>query len=52
MGDVVGLVERAQVAVDEEQQAQLQKQMMSGRSPRRFLAAMSQIQKMGLSTSS
>ena len=48
MGDVVGLVERAQVAVDEEQQAQLQKQMMSGRfTLEDFLAAMSQIQKMG-----
>ena len=48
MGDVVGLVERAQVAVDEEQQAQLQKQMMSGRfTLEDFLAAMSQIQRMG-----
>ena len=48
MGDVVGLVERAQVAVDEEQQVQLQKQMMSGRfTLEDFLAAMSQIQRMG-----
>ena len=48
MGDVVGLVERAQVAVDEEDQERLQKQMMSGRfTLEDFLVAMSQIQKMG-----
>ena len=48
MGDVVGLVERAQVAVDEEEQERLQKQMMSGRfTLEDFLVAMRQIQKMG-----
>ena len=48
MGDVVGLVERAQVAVDEEEQERLQKQMMSGRfTLEDFLLAMRQIQKMG-----
>ena len=48
MGDVVGLVERAQVAVDEEEQGRLQKQMMAGRfTLEDFLVAMRQIQKMG-----
>ncbi len=49
MGDVVGLVERAQVAIDEEEQAKLQQKMLGqGRfSLEDFLVAMRQIQKMG-----
>ena len=48
MGDVVGLVERAQVTVDEKEQERLQKQVMSGRfTLEDFLVAMSQIQRMG-----
>ena len=49
MGDVVGLVEKAQVAIDDEEQAKLtQKVMGKGRfTLEDFLAAMQQIQKMG-----
>jgi signal recognition particle subunit SRP54 len=49
MGDVVGLVERAQVAIDEEEQAKLQQKMLGqGRfTLEDFLVAMRQIQKMG-----
>ncbi len=49
MGDVVGLVEKAQVAIDEEEQAKLtQKVMGKGRfTLEDFLVAMQQIQKMG-----
>jgi len=49
MGDVVGLVERAQVAFDEEEQAKLQKKVMGqGRfTLEDFLVAMRQVQKMG-----
>lgn len=49
MGDVVGLVERAQSAVDEEAQEQLEKKMLGkGRfTLEDFLVAMRQIQKMG-----
>jgi len=49
MGDVVGLVERAQVAIDEEEQAKLQKKMMGeGRfTLEDFLVAMRQVQRMG-----
>ena len=49
MGDVVGLVERAQVAIDEEEQARLQKKVMGqGRfTLEDFLVAMRQVQRMG-----
>lgn len=49
MGDVVGLVERAQVAIDEEEQAKLQKKVLGqGRfTLEDFLVAMRQVQKMG-----
>ncbi len=49
MGDVVGLVERAQVAIDEGEQAKLQERMLGkGRfTLEDFLVAMRQIQKMG-----
>ncbi|MDH3272262.1 MAG: signal recognition particle protein, partial [Gemmatimonadota bacterium] len=49
MGDVVGLVERAQVAIDEEEQAKLQEKVLGqGRfTLEDFLTAMRQIQKMG-----
>jgi signal recognition particle subunit SRP54 len=49
MGDVVGLVERAQVAFDEEEQVKLQKKVMGqGRfTLEDFLVAMRQVQKMG-----
>jgi signal recognition particle subunit SRP54 len=49
MGDVVGLVERAQVAIDEKEQLELQEKMLGqGRfTLEDFLVAMRQIQKMG-----
>jgi signal recognition particle subunit SRP54 len=49
MGDVVGLVERAQVAIDEKEQAKLQEKVLGqGRFKLEdFLVAMRQIQKMG-----
>jgi len=49
MGDVVGLVERAQVAIDEEEQARLQEKVLGqGRfTLEDFLVAMRQVQKMG-----
>jgi signal recognition particle subunit SRP54 len=51
MGDVVGLVERAQVAMDSEEQARLQDKVMgkgAGRfSLEDFLVAMRQVQRMG-----
>jgi signal recognition particle subunit SRP54 len=49
MGDVVGLVERAQVAIDEEEQAKLQEKVLGkGRfTLEDFLVAMKQVQKMG-----
>jgi signal recognition particle subunit SRP54 len=49
MGDVVGLVERAQVAIDDEEQAKLQQKVLGqGRfTLEDFLVAMRQIQKMG-----
>ncbi|MDH5589797.1 MAG: signal recognition particle protein [Gemmatimonadota bacterium] len=49
MGDVVGLVERAQLAIDEEEQARLQEKVLGkGRfTLEDFLTAMRQIQKMG-----
>lgn len=49
MGDVVGLVERAQVAIDEEEQAKLQEKVLGkGRfTLEDFLTSMRQIQKMG-----
>jgi signal recognition particle subunit SRP54 len=49
MGDVVGLVERAQVAFDEEEQERLQKKVMGqGRfTLEDFLVAMRQVQRMG-----
>ena len=49
MGDVVGLVERAQVAIDEEEQAKLQEKVLGqGRfTLEDFLVAMRQVQKMG-----
>lgn len=49
MGDVVGLVERAQVAIDEEEQAKLQEKVLGqGRfTLEDFLVSMRQIQKMG-----
>ena len=49
MGDVVGLVERAQMAIDEEEQAKLQEKVLGqGRfTLEDFLVAMRQIQKMG-----
>jgi signal recognition particle subunit SRP54 len=49
MGDVVGLVERAQVAIDEGEQLELQQKVMGkGRfTLEDFLVAMRQIQKMG-----
>ena len=49
MGDVIGLVERAQVAIDEEEQEKLQQKVMGqGRfTLEDFLVAMRQIQKMG-----
>jgi signal recognition particle subunit SRP54 len=49
MGDVVGLVERAQVAIDEKEQAKLQEKVLGqGRfTLEDFLVAMRQIQKMG-----
>jgi len=49
MGDVVGLVERAQASIDEEEQARLQKKVMGeGRfTLEDFLVAMRQVQRMG-----
>ena len=48
MGDVVGLVERAQGAIDDEEQARLQRKVMGGRfTLEDFLVAMRQIQRMG-----
>jgi signal recognition particle subunit SRP54 len=48
MGDVVGLVERAEQAMDTETQETLQKQMLRGRfTLEDFLTAMRQVQKMG-----
>jgi signal recognition particle subunit SRP54 len=51
MGDVVGLVERAQVAMDEEEQSRLQEKVMGKGGGRftleDFLVAMRQVQKMG-----
>lgn len=49
MGDVVGLVERAQVAIDEEEQAKLQEKVLGqGKfTLEDFLVSMRQIQKMG-----
>jgi signal recognition particle subunit SRP54 len=49
MGDVVGLVERAQVAMDEEEQAKLQQKVLGkGRfTLEDFLVAMRQVQRMG-----
>jgi signal recognition particle subunit SRP54 len=48
MGDVVGLVERAERAMDTETQEKLQKQMLRGRfTLEDFLTAMRQVQKMG-----
>jgi signal recognition particle subunit SRP54 len=51
MGDVVGLVERAQVAMDTEEQARLQDKVMGKGSGRftleDFLVAMRQVQRMG-----
>ena len=49
MGDVVGLVERAQIAIDEEEQAKLQEKVLGkGRfTLEDFLVSMRQIQKMG-----
>jgi signal recognition particle subunit SRP54 len=49
MGDVVGLVERAQVAIDEQEQARLQEKVLGkGRfTLEDFLVAMRQVQKMG-----
>ena len=48
MGDVVGLVERAEAAIDQEAQEKLQDQMMKGRfTLEDFLTAMRQVQKMG-----
>ena len=49
MGDVVGLVERAQVASDDEDQARLEKKVMGqGRfTLEDFLVAMGQVQRMG-----
>jgi len=49
MGDVVGLVERAQVAIDEDEQAKLQEKVLGkGRfTLEDFLTSMRQVQKMG-----
>jgi signal recognition particle subunit SRP54 len=51
MGDVVGLVERAQVAMDSEEQARLQEKVMGKGAGRftldDFLVAMRQVQRMG-----
>ncbi len=48
MGDVVGLVERAEMVMDADEQAQLQKQMLKGRfTLEDFLGAMRQVQKLG-----
>lgn len=49
MGDVVGLVERAQIAMDEEEQAKLQEKVLGkGRfTLEDFLTSMRQVQKMG-----
>lgn len=49
MGDVVGLVERAQVAMDEDEQARLQEKMLGkGKFDLEdFLVAMRQVQRMG-----
>jgi signal recognition particle subunit SRP54 len=49
MGDVVGLVERAQVAINEEEQAKLQEKVLGqgGFTLEDFLVAMRQVQKMG-----
>jgi len=51
MGDVVGLVERAQAAMDDEEQARLQEKVLGKGSGRftleDFLVAMKQVQKMG-----
>ncbi len=49
MGDVVGLVERAQLAIDEEEQAKLQEKVLGkGRfTLEDFLTSMRQVQKMG-----
>jgi len=49
MGDVVGLVERAQLAIDEEEQAKLQEKVLGkGRfTLEDFLTAMRQVQRMG-----
>ncbi|HET9947944.1 MAG TPA: signal recognition particle protein [Longimicrobiales bacterium] len=49
MGDVIGLVERAQMAIDEEEQERIQKKVLGkGRfTLEDFLVAMRQVQKMG-----
>ncbi len=48
MGDVVGLVERAEMVMDADEQAQLQQQMLKGRfTLEDFLRAMRQVQKLG-----
>jgi signal recognition particle subunit SRP54 len=48
MGDVVGLVERAEAAMDLEEQEKLQDQMLKGRfTLEDFLTAMRQVQRMG-----
>lgn len=48
LGDVVGLVERAERAMDVDAQAKLQEQMLGGRfTLEDFLTAMGQLQKMG-----
>jgi signal recognition particle subunit SRP54 len=48
MGDVVGLVERAEMVMDADGQAQLQEQMLKGRfTLEDFLDAMRQVQKLG-----
>jgi signal recognition particle subunit SRP54 len=48
LGDVVGLVERAEQAMDTETQEELQEQMLRGRfTLEDFLTAMRQVQKMG-----
>ncbi|GMR12830.1 MAG: signal recognition particle protein [Gemmatimonadota bacterium] len=48
MGDVVGLVERAEMVMDADEQAQLQRQMLKGRfTLEDFLGAMRQVQKLG-----
>ena len=49
MGDVVGLVERAQIAMDEEEQERLQEKVLGGGrfTLEDFLVAMRQVQRMG-----